>query len=386
LQVLDLNRFAPGLFTTMLLGDMGAEVLRVEEVAPPGEGTVFGAYQAEKAKPSYALNRNKRSICLNLKTPQGREIFYALAARADVLVEGYRPGVARRLGIDYATLSACNARLVYCALSGYGQDGPYANLVGHDVNYLAIAGALGITGVRGGPPVLPGFQLADFAGGGLLAALGILFALQARQQTGRGQYVDIAMTDGTVAVIANLLSSYFGGGPLPERGAGMTSGGLPSYNVYICQDGKYLSLGIIEPWFWANLCRALDREDLLDKQFVTGAERDAVEAELAAIFRTRPRDEWFALLRDRDVCVAPVYAFDELANDPQLRHRQMIVDLPLPDGGAVRQPGIAVKLSDTPGRIRSLAPYPGQHTNEVLATLGYDAARIAALRAEGVVR
>lgn len=386
LRVLDLNRFAPGLFTTMLLGDMGADVLRVEEVTPPGEGTTFGAFQAEKAKPSYALNRNKRSVCLNLKAPEGREIFYALAAQADVLVEGYRPGVARRLGIDYATLSTRNERLIYCAISGYGQDGPYANLVGHDVNYLAIAGALGITGVRGGRPVIPGFQLADFAGGGMLAALGILFALQARQQTGRGQYVDIAMTDGTVAVIANLLSSYFGGNPPPERGNALTSGGLPSYNVYECADGKYLSLGMIEPWFWANLCQALGREDLLDKQFATGAERDAVEAELAAVFRTRTRDEWFALLHDRDVCVAPVYSFGELADDPQLRHRQMIVDLPLPDGGTVRQPGIAIKLSATPGRIRSLPPRPGQHTDEVLSALGYDAEHIAALRAAGIVR
>lgn len=386
LRVLDLNRFAPGLFATMLLGDMGADVLRVEEVAPPGEGTVFGAYQAEKAKPSYALNRNKRSICLNLKAPEGRAIFYALADEADVVVEGYRPGVARRLGIDYETLAARNERLIYCALSGYGQTGPYANLVGHDVNYLAVAGALGITGVRGGPPVIPGFQLADFAGGGLLAALGILLALEARHKTGRGQYVDIAMTDGTVAVIANLLSSFFGGSPPPERGNALTSGGLPSYNVYECADGKYLSLGMLEPWFWANLCRALGRDDLLDKQFVTGAERDAVEAELAALFRTRTRDEWFVLLRERDVCVAPVYSFDELSNDPQLRHREMIVDVPLPGGGTVRQPGIAIKLSDTPGRIRSLPPRPGQHTDEVLTALGYDAARIAALRAAGVVR
>lgn len=397
IKVLDLSRFGPGLFTTMMLADMGAEVLRIQEVGlptPGGRGAVearvadsaFADREAERSSPYYALNRNKKSLCLNLKAPEGCEIFYQLAQNADVIMEAYRPGVVKRLGVDYETIREINPRIVYCSLTGYGQDGPYKNIVGHDANYISIAGALGITGLRNGPPVLPGFQLADFAAGSMHCALGIVLALMARERTGRGQYVDISMTDGVVSLLANQLSTCFRTGVVPRPGEMPTNGGIPGYNVYESQDGEYFSLGNLEPWFWENLCRALGREDFIAHQDTPGEKREEIFAAFRAIFRTKTRDEWFEYLKDKDICVGKVYTLDELESDAQLRHRQMVVEVEAPGGEKIKQVGIPIKLSETPGAIRSLAPSPGQHTAEVLAQLGYSQARIAALRQAGVIK
>jgi crotonobetainyl-CoA:carnitine CoA-transferase CaiB-like acyl-CoA transferase len=394
IKILDLTRLAPGPHCTMILGDLGADILKIEEPGPPsgrraqqaaGQATQWKLAGIERYSPFNALNRNKRSMGLNLKSAAGREIFYRLAASADVVVEEFRPGVAKRLGIDYETLQPQNPRLIYCAVTGYGQTGPYSQMVGHDINYISMAGALGIMGPPEAPPTIPHNLIADFAGGGMHAAIGVLAALMARERTGRGQLVDIAMTDGVLNLQAALLSNYFGKGLVPQRGAGVLDGAAPFYNVYQTQDNKWLSIGSIEPWFYANLCKALGREDLIPYEFETD-KWPAIQHTLREIFRSKTRQEWFSILTTTDICVGPVYTYDELENDPHLQARQMFLNFDHPETGPVKQVGISFKLSETPGQVRHLAPQQFEHTQAVLEDLGYSAAEIDQLQQDEVVK
>jgi len=384
IKVLDLSRLAPGPYCTMILGDLGADILKVEG---PREGRLATVMAIEERAIAYnALERNKRSIVLNLKLEPARKIFYQLAEKADVIVEGFRPGVVKRLGVDYDTIKEINPRLIYCSLTGYGQDGPYSNLVGHDVNYISIGGALGIMGIPGGAPTIPSNIVADFAGGGTNAAVGILAALIARDKTGKGQYVDIGMADGVVSLMSMPLSRYFETDEVPARGNELLTGGVPYYSVYEAKDGKYVSIGCLEPWFYENLCRALGREDFISHQAAVGEKKDEIFSAFREIFRTKTRDEWFDYLSQWDICVGKVYTLDELSNDPQLIHRKMILELDHPELGKVKQPGISLKLSQTPGSIRSFGPALGQHTEEVMLDLGYSKERIEELRKEGTIQ
>jgi crotonobetainyl-CoA:carnitine CoA-transferase CaiB-like acyl-CoA transferase len=340
--------------------------------------------EAEARRDAYnALNRNKRSIVLNLKAPEARAAFHELITSADVVVEGYRPGVVQRLGVDYQTLAAINPRIIGCSISGYGQDGPYRLLVGHDINYIATAGALGITGRADGPPAIPANLLADYAGGGMHAALAICIALIARERTGRGQNIDLSMTDGVLTLLASALSESYGTGVPVRRGAHRLTGGNPHYGVYECADGRYIAVGANEPWFFENLCRVLGGEQFAGDHAATGERREHLRAFFRDTFKTRTRDEWFAYLFDKDVCIAPVYDLDEVERDPQVQARGMIVDVQHPTFGTVKQVGLSLKLSETPGAIRTAAPSRGQHTDEILAGIGWSEERIASLRAAG---
>jgi crotonobetainyl-CoA:carnitine CoA-transferase CaiB-like acyl-CoA transferase len=389
IKVLDLSRLAPGPYCTMLLGDLGADVLLVEQA---GEGAerrrnptrAANAGDAERSQAFNALGRNKRSLGLNLKSDDARQVFYQLARDADVVVEGFRPGVVKRLGVDYETLAALNPRIVYLSLSGFGQTGPYAPLVGHDINYIAIGGALGVTGRPGGPPAIPMNLLADFAGGGLFAAFAIVVALRARDLSGRGQYIDMAMSDGVLSLLTAAAGGVLAGGPPPLPGQSLLNGAAPHYNVYECADGGWFSLGSLEPWFWENLCRAMGREDFIPHEYNAEKYPEIFE-HFRAQFRTKTRRQWFEYLSQWDICAAPVLRLDEALNDPHNRARQMVVDVQHPRVGAVQQVGIAPKFSETPGQVRSTAPLPGQHTDEVLRSLGYDDGRIQALRDAGAV-
>jgi crotonobetainyl-CoA:carnitine CoA-transferase CaiB-like acyl-CoA transferase len=393
IKVLDLTKLAPGPFCTMILGDLGADVIKIEEPGPPtgrraeqaGKAGTEGPGAPFSGSPFNALNRNKKSIGLNLKSGPGKEVFRRMVQRADVLVQEYRPGVAERLGIGYEQMSVRNDRLIYCAITGYGQDGPYRNLVGHDLNYIATAGVLSILGRAGQLPTIPHNLIADYAGGGMHAAIGILAALVARTQTGRGQYVDISMMDGSMALMAQSFASFFANGRLPARGETPLDGAIPNYNLYETKDGKIITIGAIEPWFFANLCRALGREDLVEHEY-NSARRAEIQESFRAIFRTKTRDEWFEILSRTDVCVGKMNTLDEVEADPQVQARKMIVELDTPEGRKVKQVGISVKLSETPGSIRSLAPTLGQHTEEVMHGLGYSDEQIEKWRADGSVK
>ncbi len=377
----------------MILGDLGADIIKIEEPGAPtgrraqqaGAAGTQGPAGAFGGSPFNALNRNKKTIALNLKSGPGKEVFLRLSQRADIVVEEYRPGVAKRLGIDFAKLSVRNPRLIYCAITGYGQDGPYRDLVGHDLNYIATAGVLSILGRPGQLPTIPHNIIADYAGGGMHGAIGILAALVARQQTGHGQYVDISMMDGALALMAQSFSSFFATGAIPKRGETMLDGAIPNYNVYETKDGKIITIGSLEPWFFANLCRTLGREDLIEHEF-NSAKRAEIQTFFTDSFKTKTRDEWFELLSKTDICVGKMNTLDEVGHDPQVLARKMIVELDAPGGRKVKQVGISVKLSETPGSIRSLAPALGQHTDEVLSGLGYTLEQIAKWREEGAVK
>jgi crotonobetainyl-CoA:carnitine CoA-transferase CaiB-like acyl-CoA transferase len=389
IRVLDLSRLAPGPYCTMLLGDMGADVLLIEQAGQGSERRrnpvrADGDAARERALAYNALARNKRSIALNLKTDAARGVFLALARDADVVVEGFRPGVVKRLGVEYDAVARVNPRAVYLSLSGFGQTGPYAALVGHDINYIAIGGALGVTGWPGQPPAIPINLLADFAGGGLFAAFAIVTALLARERTGRGQYIDMAMSDGVLSLLTAAAAGVLAGGKAPLPGQYALNGAAPHYNVYQCADGEWFSLGSLEPWFYENLCRAMGREDFVPHEYDAGKYPEIFE-HFRAEFRKKSRAEWFEYLSQWDICAAPVLRLDEALGDPHNRARGMVVDVQHPTLGAVPQVGVAPKLSETPGLARSTAPAPGQHTDEVLRSLGYDDHRIAELRDLGAV-
>lgn len=389
IKVLEINRVAPGSFLTMMLGDMGAEVIYVE--SPKAELT---RERDPRAQATSFLHRNKRSISLDLKDPAGQRILQGLAREMDVLVEGFRPGVMRRLGGDYETLSELNPRLVYCSLSGFGQDGPYRDAPAHDINYLSLAGVLSCLGGAEGRPAIPLNVVADYAGATLHGAIGVLLALFARQQTGRGQLVDVSYLDTTFALLCASpnVQDFFKRGTVPERGKGVFSGDYAFYGTYETRDGKLLSLGCTEPWLWHNFCDAVERPDwkecaLRARDFAGEADElhHRVRGEIEALMKTRTRDEWFPFLVEHDVCVGPVYDLPEVVDDPQIRHRQMALELEHPELGKVMQPGIALKLSGTPGSVRRFPPAPGEHTDEILGELGMGQEEVAALRERGVV-
>ena len=381
IRIIDLTWLLP--YTT-LLADLGAEVIKVEEPIQGDYSRWVPPFIGDQGSYFTLVHRNKKSLTLNLKSEKGREIFYKLAEKSDVVIESFRPGVVKRLGVDYESIKKINPRIIYCSISGYGQDGPYREFPGHDVNYIAIGGILGLTGKPEGPPIIPGSQIADLGGGCSLATIAILAALIARQKTGGGQYIDISMTDGVVSWLTIPASFHFAGVPV-GRGELPVLGGFPCYNVYECEDGKYISVGCLEERFWANLCRALGKEEYIGHQWATGEKRDEIFSALNSIFRTKARDEWFKILAKADVCAAPVYSLDEVFKDPQVLYRKMMVEIEHPTAGKIKQLGIPIKFSETPGEIRAPAPLLGQHTNELLLWLGYTDKEIDEMKRSGVI-
>lgn len=388
IKILDLTRLLPGPYGTMLLGDLGAEVIKIEE-PERGDYARWNPPQINGVGSRHLLlNRNKKSLTLNLKAPEGKAVLCRMVEQgADVLIEQFRPGVMERLGVGYKDLEKVSPRIIYCSLTGYGQDGPYRDLAGHDLNYIGIAGVLGLTGQKGGSPVIPGIQIGDLIGGGLYAVIGILSALMARQKTGRGQYVDISMLDGVVSLLPDSAALYFAEGKAPRAGERRLGGGLPQYQVYQTQDGKYLAVGALEEKFWANLSRLIGRPEWAEKIPRELEPRcEEIQKEMARLFQTKTQKEWLDLLMHEDTCVTAVQSLDEVFADPQVRSRQMLVETTHPKAGRVRQIGVPIKFSETPGEIRMPAPEIGEHTEEILGQLGFAQEEIDHLRKMGVIR
>ena len=387
IRVLDLSRLLPGGFCSLLLADFGAEVLKVEDTgmgdyvrwSPPYHE---GAEESARSALFLSLNRGKRSLRLNLKEEAGREVLLRLAREYDVVLESFRPGVLERLGVGWERLRRENPRLVYCAISGYGQDGPNTARSGHDMNYLGLNGVLGLTGEPGGPPVQSAAQIADLGGGALTAAFGILIALRERERSGEGQLVDVSMFDGSLAWLAMVAARYLCDGDVPERGELELAGGLICYRPYECSDG-WVTLGALEPKFWREWCGGVDREDLIDAQFEhPGSE---AHAEVERIFRERTREEWSAFAAEHDCCLEPVLDLDEALDSELVRAREMVVRVDQPGTDGVGLLGVPVKLSRTPGVPAGPGPTLGEHTDEVLTALGYSEAELASLRESGAV-
>jgi crotonobetainyl-CoA:carnitine CoA-transferase CaiB-like acyl-CoA transferase len=388
-RVLDLSRLLPGGFCSLLLADFGADVLKVEDTGA-GDYVRWAAPHYEGADPSagsalfLALNRNKRSIRIDLKTPEGREVLLRLARDADVLLESFRPGVLDRLGVGYEALRDVNPRLVYCAITGYGQDGPFRDRAGHDMNYLARVGLLGLSGDADGPPLQAAGQIADLGGGAMMAAFGILAALRERDRSGEGQLVDVSMADGALSWLAMVAARYFADGGVPRRGGLELAGGLLCYRPYRCADG-WVSLGALEPKFWRAWCEGTGREDLLERQFDPPG--SPAHADVEREFAARTRAEWEAFAERHDCCLEPVLELDEALDSELVRARGMVAELAQPGvAEPVRLLGVPVKLSRTPGDpARAPGPALGEHTDAVLAELGYGAEEVEALKAAGAV-
>lgn len=379
LRVLDLSRLLPGAYCSLLLADLGADVIKVEDSKGgdymrwiPPLVDEYGAY-------FHATNRNKKSIKLNLDSPRGKEIVKRLAARSDVLIESFRPGVMQKQGLGYDALAELNPRLVYCSITGYGQSGPYSRKAGHDINYISIAGILAGMRQRDGRPVMPSVQLAD-VGASYVAALSILAALLEREASGKGNFLDVSITEAALSFMTVHLGKYlFDKEP---RGGGMLSGGLACYNVYKTKDGKYLSLGALEVKFWKEFLVIVGREDLIERQF--DQQQEEVWSEISRIFETKTRDEWLSLFKGKEVCCEPVYELDEVTTDPQIRARDMIFRLRLANGDEWEQVRTPVKPSDEASQ-RERAPGYGEHTRDILKEFGYSENEITELAKEGII-
>jgi len=378
-RVLDLSRLLPGPYATMLLGDMGAEIIKIEE---PGRGDYFREFVPKVKEDSaffLAVNRNKKSVTLNLKSAEGREILLRLARSVDVVIESFRPGVVDALGIGYEAVKDVNPYIVYCSLTGYGQTGPYRQRAGHDLNYLAVSGVLSVIRQPGGPPVMPGIQMADLTGA-LYAVIGILSGLWRQQREGKGSYIDAAMADGLVSIasmpIANLLAT--------GRKDMMLSGALVRYNIYLTADNKYVALGALEDKFWKAFCLGLNREDLLPGFMALAVDGDPVYEAVKKEFKSRTKEQWAKFAGAVDCCLTPVEEMDEVLSGEYAAGRKLTLNITHPVEGLltqVRNPlqGDVVPVNATP------PPVLGQHTREIMELLGYQADEINALRDKGVI-
>ena len=385
IRVLDLSRLLPGPFCSMLLADMGADVIKVED---PKQGDYIRWWPPLIGKSSgfhVVLNRNKRSLTLNLKLPEGKDLFQRLVRAADVVLESFRPDVMTRLGLGYETLKVINPRVVYCAINGYGFEGQRSRKAGHDINYLALNGVLSYSG-RKGQPTLTGVQIADLGGGGLLAAFSIVTALLARERLGKGQFIDIPMMDGALTWNCLRWGKYLADGKIPSPGDDFLNHGFACYNIYQTRDGRHMSLGALEPQFWKAFCEAAGHPEWnTPTYFEPGPHQQVLQQEITSFFKQKTLTEWVDHFAGSDCCCEPIMNLAEVMNDPDMHARQMVVDMVHESWGAYRQLGIAVKFSLTPGAIRSHAPELGEHTHAILGELGLSPCEIEELGTRGAV-
>ncbi len=377
IRVLDLSRLLPGPFLTMVLADMGADVVKVEDpklgdylrAFPPAKGGMSGRF--------LAVNRGKRSIALDLKAPAAKDVFLAMVGEADVVVESFRPGVMTKLGLGYDVLAARNPKIVLCSISGFGQTGPYADRAGHDLGYIALAGVLAMGGgVAGAAPSMPGVQIADLAGGALWGATAILGALVGRHRTGKGAHLDISMTEGALALLAAELGNQ-DCGARPSRGTETLNGALACYSIYATKDERYLAVGALEPKFWIALNTAIGRPPNVSEVIGKPAEQAKTRAELAAIFATRTAIEWTEILGKHDCCVEVVVETGELPTHPLHVAREVFFSL---DGGPNVGPVMQVRTPLGMPKAPRFPPRHGEHTAEVLGEYGVSEDQIASLR------
>lgn len=389
LKVLDLTQIMAGPFCSQLLADMGAEVTKVE---PPGTGdqarqTMGFKMSGEDTAAFLAVNRNKKSVTLNLKEDEGREIFFKLAREADVLVENYRTGVAKRLGIDYETLKEINPGLIYASISGFGQTGPYAERAGYDLIAQGMSGLMSVTGEPNGPPAKCGIPIGDLSAG-LFCAFGILTAYVAREETGRGQFIDTSLFEGALALSIWEAAEYWTTGRIPQP-FGSAHRLTAPYQALKTRDG-YMTVGANNQRFWTRFCEILGREDLLDdERFTTNTDRmenrEELTAELESTLKEQPTDKWLELCFEEGVPAGPIYNYKQVFEDPHTNAREMMVEMDHPVEGTIRGLGIPIKLSETPGSVRHAAPLLGEHTEETLKNLGYSREEIAGLQERKVI-
>ena len=386
IRILDLSRLLPGAYASQMLADFGADVIKIEEQGSGDYGRFMPPHGAGGMSLYFlAMNRNKRSMTLNLKSAEGREIFLRMLEQTDVVLESFRPGVMERLGLGYAQLKERNPAIICCAISGYGQDGPYRLRAGHDLNYAGYAGLLHYNRGRHGEPAMPATQLGDLAGGSYMAVIGILTALVGRAQTGAGRMIDVSMTEGVMSLLPLFASTYLNTGEAPQPGHSSLDGGLPCYNIYETQDGKHVTLAALEYKFWHTFCTRIGHLELLPFHLPVGAdEREQAMEILRATFKTKTRDEWIAELADIDACVGPVYDMEEALNDPQAQARGVTVTSGGP-GTEFRTLTSFPRLSGVDDEQRYAPPDLGEQTREILREAGYSEEEIEQFQVGGII-
>ncbi|PKF90205.1 CoA transferase [Bacillus sp. BA3] len=385
IKVLDLSRLLPGPYCSLMMADYGAEVIKIEE---PERGDYIRWRKPaieEIGARHLTINRNKKSVELNLKTEEGKEIFKKMAESADVILESFRPGVMSRLGIGFDEISKINRGIVYCSLTGYGQTGPYRDLPGHDINYIGYSGILGLIGEKNGKPVVPGVQIADIGGGALMALSGICMALLNKERTGKGQYIDISMMDGAVTWLYASASDYFASGKVPERGGNRLDGQYAFYQVYETKDNKYLSVGASEEKFWKKICELIGKPEWIELHEGNDDVQEQLKLEMSEVFKKKNQQEWLDLLALEETCVGPVNDIEQIFSDPQIIERELFTEMKHPVAGNIKQIGFPIKFSETPGKIHAHAPILGEHTEEILQQLDYSSDTIENLRISGVI-
>ena len=371
--VLDLSRLLPGPFCSMVLADHGARVIAIEDKRFSGE---FGLTKT--------VYRNKEHMTLNLKSDIGREIFLSMARTADVILDGFRPGVTGRLGVDYDAVVKINPRIIYCSITGYGQTGPYRDIAGHDVNYLSVAGVLDLIGQKDSNPSIPGFQIADIAGGGMYGVIGILLALYAREKTGRGQYIDISMTDGSMSLLSLVISiSQVMGQPV-KRSDSLLSHRYACYNTYETADNRFISIGAVENRFWKNLCDYFHVPEFTPLQY-DDSRRHEIIGFMQEQFKQKTLSQWENELTPLDICWGAVKTYDEAMAFPLFKEREMAVEMRNTNGEKLMVLGTPVKMSDTPGSVRTWPPTFGENTKQVLKGFGYSDQDILSFTEKGVI-
>jgi crotonobetainyl-CoA:carnitine CoA-transferase CaiB-like acyl-CoA transferase len=374
IKILDLTRLLPGGLCTFLLSKLGAEVIKIEEPQQGDYIRYIPPFINGKSCYFLFLNRGKKSLTLNLKEKEGREIFYKLVEKSDVILEGFRPGIVEKLKIDYKTLKNINSKIIYCSLSGYGQTGPYKNRAGHDINYISLSGILNLFG-KEDEILIPPVQIADISGG-VFSALSIITALFKRERENSGEYIDVSMLDVSLIFLILIFAKYFADREIIKRGEFFLSGRFPSYNIYQTKDKRYISVGALERKFWENFCRTIGREDLLDSQFSEGEEGENVKKEIQKIFEKKTLKEWEEVFRDKDICCEPVLNIEEVISFPQIKERKIFkegeIDLPL--------------KFFTFETISSLpSPELGENTEEILKEIGYKKEEIEELKKRNII-
>ncbi|MFC1849948.1 CaiB/BaiF CoA transferase family protein [candidate division CSSED10-310 bacterium] len=385
IRILDLTRLLPGPMCTLFLADMGAEVIKIEQ---PGVGDYIRwvpPLHKQEGVAFLALNRNKKSICLDIKKEQGREIFMKLVADSDVIIESFRPGVTERIGIDYQRVVLTKPDMIYCSLTGFGQESPYRNRADHDINYLALSGLFHYFFLAQDQPVVPPIQLADVGGGSFPAAIGILAALVNRNKTGKGEYIDVSMLDGLMTWSSLLSAAYFSGGREPKIGEGLLAGEYPCYNLYRTADDRFISVGTIEPKFWVSFLKVIGRPDLKNKQFAEGEEATDIRAEIQNIIEQEPLSYWQERFSGENQCVEPLLTLSEALTQQHVVQRGLLKTLHHPTEGDIQQIGHPLKYTQSAQKNDTHPPKLGEHTQEILQQLGFNQDDIKQLKEDKVI-
>lgn len=385
LKVLDLTRLLPGPLCSMIMADYGADVIKIEDTTTGDPTRLYGPFINGESSFFRQLNRNKKSLAVNLKKPEGIEIFKQVVKESDVVLEGFRPGVMKRLGLSFEEISGINPRVIMASISGYGQDGPYVSRAGHDINYTAITGLLDLNRCgEDDPPEVSALQTADIGGGALMALAAVMMALFYRDRTGKGQYIDVSMADGLMPWLAYASSTFFAGADLPRSNGGEITGAYAFYNIYRTSDDKYMSLAAVEPVFWQRFCRFAEREDWEAKQFDLH-EQDKLKKEIAVFFLGKKQEEWVNMLTSEDFCCEPVLSMAESPEHPQLKKRKFFIDVNLPGGKTTKQIGFPLRFSSDHGNYRMHPPGLGEHSRAILSEAGYSDEMISNYAEAGII-